>query len=683
MAFHIPGLPNSSEDFVIVEYLLQMQLGSSQFKATQISDITPRTQTNEFNNFVKKMKNANVVDVFIPLENIEQPLSDIARHGVRVPAKTGLKFQTNKLTLNHIQDKYEVIHLIVALGHTYNHQNVFSTLREVDYIQESPTIADLPKGYDSLRLSNHNEFVIFKSGQIKTAHYIQFEGGDNLTEIPNVLNVCGVCGQHNATLYCEQDSIKLCESCDQATHSTNPLFQTHTRIALRQALSNNQRCPEHPGSIVKYYCPKCHVPVCVECKINGSHSKSETNKHKLVPIDQAYNGAHDNVNSINPTYVTREKYINQKLSHCNAKLNEICDNADAVEKELTRLYNEALRNLREESGKRAAMYKSAIVELERKKDELKTQERFIKLHDSTSEPLDFLRYYSSSKVLEREMQIGKDLPQDPSANGDLAVFGTLSISTPQEWMDLNRTHTTSVIGTESSHKTKEVSETETETETKTITESAPTQIEPKQVKCSHLSRIAERKEKKLAEQNLKLSFQPFQGSEILTNEEHCRILYLCLPFKGLPETHLMFSTSRDGRSMNKCHKLVDNMGITAVVVKVDDYIFGGFAATKWNNHGKPFGENASCFLFQLNKDVMIPYKPQSDQPCKLYASQDTISFGYDDLKFSDNFDDCKSIIENSYGLGYIFNGEVAKTYMAGKPTFKPDVVEIWGFFTPE
>jgi hypothetical protein len=33
------------------------------------------------------------------------------------------------------------------------------------------------------------------------------------------------------------------------------------------------------------------------------------------------------------------------------------------------------------------------------------------------------------------------------------------------------------------------------------------------------------------------------------------------------------------------HRIIDGVGITAILVQVGSYVFGGFAAVKWVNHG--------------------------------------------------------------------------------------------------
>lgn len=63
---------------------------------------------------------------------------------------------------------------------------------------------------------------------------------------------------------------------------------------LREKMSQmaiRSTCPHHPSLTVEFFCPICFVPVCVHCKMVGSHSTGEASQHKLVGIAEAYTKA--------------------------------------------------------------------------------------------------------------------------------------------------------------------------------------------------------------------------------------------------------------------------------------------------------------------------------------------------------------------------------------------------------
>lgn len=42
-----------------------------------------------------------------------------------------------------------------------------------------------------------------------------------------------------------------------------------------------------------------------------------------------------------------------------------------------------------------------------------------------------------------------------------------------------------------------------------------------------------------------------------------------------------------------------------------------------------------------------------------------------------DFSECRSVIEQSYGIGLASNSVEAQSFLAGAPVFKADLVEIW------
>jgi hypothetical protein len=193
-----------------------------------------------------------------------------------------------------------------------------------------------------------------------------------------------------------------------------------------------------------------------------------------------------------------------------------------------------------------------------------------------------------------------------------------------------------------------------------------------------LALVAQKKQRR--SRGIELTFQPFQRSRIVNDPEFQTLFYRVFPFKGQPQPHLLFATDRDGRSIEKLHALVDGIGITVLLVEVGESKFGGFAASKWNSTGEPFGEEGCSFLFSINKDAIIPHKA-SEGAYQLLGTPDVLAFGKTDLVLCANFEECSSEIEGSYGIGLPVGSEEAKTYLAGAEKFTPDQVEVWGFYT--
>ena len=75
----------------------------------------------------------------------------------------------------------------------------------------------------------------------------------------------------------------------------------------------------------------------------------------------------------------------------------------------------------------------------------------------------------------------------------------------------------------------------------------------------------------------------FEESEILTNEDHRRVLKGWLPTDLQGEWRPLFRASRDGFLGKTFHSRCDNKGPTVTIVKSGGNIFGGFTEESWTS----------------------------------------------------------------------------------------------------
>jgi len=685
MSLSVPVVSPFGEEFGLVEQELRLQMNAPGLKITELYNISLKPIQHQYNNYLKSMSNPNVVDCFLQVSSLHQSISDIMSHGIRVHPKDGLKVQLCDLSVDKSKEAYEMIHIQVALGNVVMFQDPNAEIDSNTFLSRAPTANDIPNSYNSICVSDRNEYVIFNPAQVNTLHLVRFMGGKNISSDFVPYDICGICGKDNATLYCQNDSIKLCEQCDKKSHSENEILRGHVRVPLLDILPKVAQCPEHPNQIVKHYCPKCHLPVCMKCKVKGSHSSGEAAKHNLISISKAYADAVNSAKRPNPMFVSREQTLKTVLNSTENSLRDIATNQRSVEEEIMRIARKAIESAREQSNKKALAIKSAKLELVRKLNEFMKQKELLETYRDYSEPIPFLESFYRNKLLEAPFAENLDLPPAQSIKGDLVVYGRLEVSPPKiknAQQESKPKQREPQRGAEYSYYTGYTQDGYTynsEFDSQALSQSNAT-LEPPDPQITPLSRMAARKAAKYETQGLNLEFQPFDGSDIISDSDEARKLYMCLPFRGQPQTHLMFSTRNDGRSISKMHRMIDGMGITVVLVRSGTYVFGGFAASKWNSDGVPFGQGSSTFLFSITRDAFVPYKPQSDDPCYLYATPETLSFGKEDLMLTNNFDDCSSSIENSFGVGFMYGSEKAKTFLAGKEKFAADAVEIWGFF---
>lgn len=684
MSHNLNTLPLHSEELGILEYQLQLYLNAPKLRVSECHILKNSHFEAQFTNFCKSIQTSNVVQVFIPVDSLSQSIGDIAGKGINVNPDTGLSFRVGALDVDRKKEKIEVVGVTVALGRTLNFQSSVSDLTQVTFSTSKPKVSDLKVGYHSLLVSNDNEYVIFNRNQVKACYFISFAGGDNLEEANADGDICDNCGTEFATVWCVQDKARLCTTCDSEMHSSK-VGAKHQRMPLAESRALMETCPIHTDKSVEYYCSQCQSPVCVQCKMVGSHSKGDAASHQLIPIKQAYQQALESVSISNPISNSRKTVINDKISLCESRLNDVISNQAQIEREINRIATQAIDQSKQLAGEKCLVIRSCKKELERKLEELEKLTQFISTQKLSAGPLAFLRAYDRHNVLMHELEDSHDLPQDPRVDGDLVVYGTISTNSSKrsshdilksgyndDFAQSNITlQTPQSVGSHADHSP-------VQKRTSPSSRSSRSRREP-----LSLFESASTREQKYRQRGVRLEFQPFDGSAIIDTPHLANALYLCFPFKQQPQTHLLFSSERDGRSIVEMHKRIDNIGITCVLVKRNDYRFGGFAAAKWKNNGEPIGNSTSSFMFSLSQDAIIPYSPKVVDPCNMYATEDSLTFGKYDLILADNFDHCSAVIEHSYSAGFDQGSPEAQTFLAGAANFRADIVEVWGFFTVE
>jgi hypothetical protein len=176
---------------------------------------------------------------------------------------------------------------------------------------------EIPSGYDSVHyskqtkemLSYSHRYRISKADQILPKYAVLYEvkgkgagGSGTGVGVGGKSDVCKVCELRPPTVYCIQDGASLCEKCDRDVHSANKLLREHQRVPLKDKEMFIQKsfgnCLQHVEIPVEFYCAACQIPVCVHCKMIGTHSSGQAASHKLTPIRDAYQTAFNNSSKV-------------------------------------------------------------------------------------------------------------------------------------------------------------------------------------------------------------------------------------------------------------------------------------------------------------------------------------------------------------------------------------------------
>ena len=679
----LPTLPVDSAPVQYVRYLVQEQLDAPLVRITECLDASSINQANAFSDYCNNMDSKNVVHVFMPLTSLTQPLSDVIARGVRVNPRKGLKINVGKIYIeDKTKEEIQLVHCLVALGLPQNWQQVSSELDEEKFETSIPTSEDLLQEYNSICTSpERREYYVFSPHQVRTLHIITITGGKRLEKVPEIDMKCDLCHSKDADVYCSNCKVKLCHECDESSHKYNPVLQSHERLPIKDAITSMEFCPFHPKNRVEHYCLECGLPVCFECKLSGNHSQGAASKHVLIPIKEAYQNAIRESDQEEKEYARRRRAIKKKLVDSENRLNDVAENVKVTEAKIMKMAQEAIASLKAQSGERALRIRSTQVELKRKLEELERNQQFLEDQRTLASPVSFIQTFTMHKEQTRsELYDEKDLPMDLYVQGDLAIVGGIEIK-PRQLAELPEGVVKRDIDFEEKKKDiryTDASSTMSTTVTETIQSQYTTDSISKHAHKTKLSSMARRRLRKMASP---LSFEPFSDSKVISDPEVARNLYLSMPFKSMPQTHLLYSTERDGRSIGRMHQQIDNVGITAILIKRGVHTFGGFAAAKWTNDDVPVTDSPSTFLFSLTHDAFIPFRAKMLDACYMKAGRDYLSFGIKDLMLQNDFQNCSSELENSFSIGLEENSEDAKTFLAGTEKFKADVVEVWGFFS--
>jgi hypothetical protein len=663
MSLTAPKVSPFGEEFGYVEHLFRIESGLPTVSIEELYDVSLKPINTQFDNYLKSHLPNDVANIFVPMSEIKQSKNDIIAHGIKVHPKDGFTFTTGSVKL--VDGPNELLHIKVAMSSVLNYIDTKEAIGEVVYLKTPPTVTNLQEGFSTLRIGD-NKFVVFAQQQVKACHIIKVNVNKAEAAKPPTSNVCDNCGKV-ADVYCYNCGKKFCKKCEAEAHN-NKYMKDHKREDLKAAIMQIQKCPEHPDQMVQYYCSKCHKAVCMQCKVKGNHAHGEFAKHKLTAIDQAYNDTLTQLKKNHPFFDQRAREIEKGIKDSENRINEIMNNQKQIEEEIMRIAMKAIEEARVKSTLVANEVKSTQLELKRKQEELQKQKDLLELYRQNGEPLPLLNAAYRNQCIEAELADNSDLPKPLTQKGNLVVYGRLDIAPPKQ-------------------------QQKTEIKERGIPQSGEysydngtyeTTLEERDPHYTRLEKMAARKQAKYDSHNITINFRPFEESTIILDPATREKLYLSLPFRGVPEPHILYSSAKNGLNIHTMHKMIDGMGITCIIIKSGDQVFGGFAASKWDSKGIPKKDKSSTFLFQINKDAFIPYGGQSEDPCYMVATESTLSFGGLDLKLAGkSFEDCSSELENSFGIGFTYGSKKAKEFLAGKHKFAVDSIEVWGFFSAE
>ncbi len=257
-------------------------------------------------------------------------------------------------------------------------------------------------------------YYIKDSEKVFPKYLIRFNyEGSDITD--NKIQICEMCEEKQAVLYCSADDAKLCETCDIEMHSANKVVARHKRVPLKDFKKKkrrlsimqrrmgdtlqifNSKCPLHPHIDVEFYCQACEIPVCVHCKMVGSHSSGEMGSHKLIGIGSAWQQAVDVANVPDKILDSRKQAIQNHLKLLSEKLEAVNENALEQDQHVRHIARVALTQIAREAQQKRDHIRAAELELYRQQQEIYWSEHFLNLQRQSLLPVEFLSTWKRHK----------------------------------------------------------------------------------------------------------------------------------------------------------------------------------------------------------------------------------------------------------------------------------------------
>ena len=228
------------------------------------------------------------------------------------------------------------------------------------------------------------------------------------THLDRDMVMCCKCGDHPAEKWCLEDQAPFCPECDKDFHDNlqdyRDILTKHNRVMITEKPESFGSCTDHETKKVEFFCQTCQVPLCVYCKMLGSHASGDYANHGIIAIENAYSNAINDAHSEDPELKKQKGHIANQLKRIEDKLKEINKRYKSVEEKIYEELKEVLAHLDAEIHKKIYILLSDRHELERQKEEIEHAETFLASHIDKLNPIDFINLWIDHNQLKKKLR---------------------------------------------------------------------------------------------------------------------------------------------------------------------------------------------------------------------------------------------------------------------------------------
>lgn len=418
-------LAPQTEEWSLLEYNLQLAIGSTAPILKQVWSVANAHMSSLFD---RRAKSSIVLDSWLSSSSFEESnrLEDVCTQGFKMP-RNGLVFTSGTIKMPSESSfsygrTYEFMFVKLAVGRPF-----FTTVDQLGFGR--------PPNYDSLYLfkpedegaTYQHDYLLFDTNQALPCFIVHFEL-DPSREEALAVKMCDVCGESPSAIYCKADDAVLCYDCDDEIHSRgNKLSQRHQRVPVHERPKSFGFCREHSDMVLEYFCNTCKVPICIHCKMAGSHSLPSTADHVLLPIQDAYRRAVTESRELDPILEQKRNTLSLLLQSVDDRVNEVKRNAEDVEAKVYQLLQDMLLRLHEETQEKVAALLCAQLEMKRQIDYINWVECFLKYQQEVLSPSIFMTSWGRHLSLRQGLHTSEDLAELHAIQPDIKLEGKMQI----------------------------------------------------------------------------------------------------------------------------------------------------------------------------------------------------------------------------------------------------------------
>lgn len=697
---------STEPEFSRIQYLVQMQLGSVDMDVTAIYSILEfqgaMTQVKHFRDFTDEGKSTILHSVIAvdEMDSSNNRFHDVVSKGFTI-GEGGLFFPCGISSMNISKSSKETPLLIskVAIKKTEIIKSADLTSENIQKVVKSQRFdsiyVDEKTGSESHPFKEN--YILLNSHQILPS-YLVF-----IKYVERSFGICEVCCKSPVKVYCENDHLDMCQTCDMEYHPLdNKVSARHKRVDILEKNLEYDFCKIHTKVKKESFCVNCRISLCINCQLNGFHADPRYKSHKVVSMHDCFEFLKDTRKVKSPMMIKIKNKVTNLYNQVKSQSSKCMAALAQVEKQLQKIYQQTQANLVSLRQKYLDDLLSMEVGYRHKLDEIVWMEYFIKFQIDKVKPADYIQRYFTHLTMQEDFFKGMVMPTEEEAdmNFDFELQGSLKI------VNKSMVHQMATPVKSSKINDSELAMSEVLSESMVFMQPAQLNSPEPQSKLNKGSRKGSLKlpiinletpthcnftrfgsenrelmlKNKLIARTIGTLSIAFRGSKILVKEDKRASLCLNLIKDGSLIPKMILRAHYIKSHMPTIGSLIDLFvsinGPILLMASYEGKVFGAFCDTPWQAEGT-FG-GMSCFIFSIDNNLrispVVTVSPGRNKRTLVFSQDDSFGWGATDLVMDQSF-----TWLNDIHCDYTTHGseDMAPHPLCDRKQFQSDGIEVW------